>query len=361
MTTIAFFNNKGGVGKTSLVYHLAWMLPELGQRVIAADLDPQANLTGMFLEEARLERLWSNGSAGTIDDSVAPLFEGTGDIVDSPKIDGIGEKIGLLTGGLALSRREDELSTQWPKCLDGDQRAFRVMTAFARLIARAGTQFGADLALLDVGPNLGAINRAALIASDYVVIPLAPDLFSLQGLRNVGPTLKDWRRAWRERVDRRPEKLDVELRAVNMKPLGYVIMRHSVRLTRPVQAYGRWINRIPSEYAKAVAEGNLTPTPESPDPNCLAHLKDYRSLMPMAQEANRPMFLLKPAHGAIGSHQQAVQDCYMDFKSLAGKLLGRLAQSRSTPVAPSDSADATTGARSSRGAGIHDPARPYTA
>ena len=52
MTTVAFFNNKGGVGKTSLVYHLAWMLDELGQHVIAADLDPQANLTGMFLDEA---------------------------------------------------------------------------------------------------------------------------------------------------------------------------------------------------------------------------------------------------------------------------------------------------------------------
>ena len=40
MTTIAFFNNKGGVGKTSLVYHVAWMLAEHGVRVVAADLDP---------------------------------------------------------------------------------------------------------------------------------------------------------------------------------------------------------------------------------------------------------------------------------------------------------------------------------
>ena len=45
MTTIAFFNNKGGVGKTSLVYHLALMYAEIGVSVVAADLDPQANLT----------------------------------------------------------------------------------------------------------------------------------------------------------------------------------------------------------------------------------------------------------------------------------------------------------------------------
>jgi Mrp family chromosome partitioning ATPase len=41
-TIVAFFNNKGGVGKTSLVYHLAWMYSDLGFRVVAADLDPQA-------------------------------------------------------------------------------------------------------------------------------------------------------------------------------------------------------------------------------------------------------------------------------------------------------------------------------
>ena len=325
MTTVAFFNNKGGVGKTSLVYHLAWMLRELGWRVIAADLDPQANLTGMFLDETGLEHLWRNGNEGTIDEGVAPLFEGTGDIVESPKIEVIGEKIGLLMGDLALSRREDELSTQWSKCLDGDRRAFRVTTAFARLIARAGKRFGAELALLDVGPNLGAINRAALVASDCVVIPLAPDLFSLQGLRNVGPTLREWHRAWQERAQRKPEALDIELPSGNMSPVGYVIMRHSIRLSRPVQVYGRWIDKMPSEYANAVTKADPLPLPGGQDPNCLAHLKDYRSLMPMAQEANRPMFLLKPAHGAIGAHQQAVRDCYTDFRNLAGELLGRLA------------------------------------
>lgn len=57
---LTFFNNKGGVGKTSLVYHLAWMLSDIGYRVLACDLDPQANLTAAFLNEDRLEELWEN-------------------------------------------------------------------------------------------------------------------------------------------------------------------------------------------------------------------------------------------------------------------------------------------------------------
>jgi chromosome partitioning protein len=55
MRTVTFFNNKGGVGKTTTVYHVAWMLSELGIKTIAIDLDPQSNLTSMFLNDERLE------------------------------------------------------------------------------------------------------------------------------------------------------------------------------------------------------------------------------------------------------------------------------------------------------------------
>lgn len=343
MKTIAFFNNKGGVGKTSLVYHLAWMLGDLGYRVLAADLDPQANLSGMFLDEDRLEELWQGREGRTIDGDIAPLFEGIGDIAarphietmekriapedapdieTNPHIETIGERIGLLAGDLALSKREDELSTEWPKCVDSQPRSFRVITAFSRLIQHAGS-FRADVALIDVGPNLGAINRAALIASDHVVIPLAPDLFSLQGLRNVGPALKAWREGWRERCGKKPGGLDIELPSGNMQPAGYVIMRHSVRLSRPVQAYDRWIRKAPSTYMECVLEEQQTcgGNGATDDEHCLAHLKDYRSLMPMAQEARKPMFMLKPADGAIGAHQAAVTGCYNDFKALAKKTI----------------------------------------
>ena len=57
---ITFFNNKGGVGKTSLVYHLAWMFADIKLRVIAADLDPQGNLTSAFLDNERLEQVLLN-------------------------------------------------------------------------------------------------------------------------------------------------------------------------------------------------------------------------------------------------------------------------------------------------------------
>ena len=315
MKTIGFFNNKGGVGKTSLVYHVAWMLSELGVRVVAADFDPQANLTSIFVDEDRLEAIWAQPTRPTIYGAVSPQFRGVGD-VQPPHVERIDDRIGLLVGDLELSRFEDDLSQNWPKCADGDERAFRVTSALARAMTMAAEQHGADVALLDVGPNLGALNRAALLACDHVVVPLGADLFSLQGLRNMGPTLRDWRRLWTERLARNPDPA-LALPAGRLRPIGYVVMRHSVRAGRPARAFGRWMGRIPGQYREWVLDlppdGGSDP---SVDPNCLAQLKDYRSLTPMAQEARKPMFFLKPADGAFGGHQAAVVECYHDFKRL---------------------------------------------
>ena len=171
--------------------------------------------------------------------------------------------------------------------------------------------------LVDLGPNLGSINRAALIAADYVVIPLAPDLFSLQGLRNLGPAFEKWRREWKDRLDRKPP-MDIELPRGRMQPIGYVVHQHSVRSDRPVKAYEKWINRIPADYRKYVlSETSPGKFSIQDDPHKLALLKHYRSLMPMAQEARKPMFHLKPADGAIGAHFQSAQEAYRDFKTLA--------------------------------------------
>ncbi len=320
MKTLAFFNNKGGVGKTSLVYHLSWMLAHRGLPTLAVDLDPQANLTAMFLEEDRLEALWDDGGRETLYHSLQPLMARTGDITE-PHVETIADRLGLIPGNLALSRFEDLLSENWPKCLDGQEAAFRVLTAFHRLIIDAAQRMGAELVLIDVGPNLGAINRSALIAAQQVVLPLAPDLFSLQGLKNLGPTLRDWRKGWEKRLGELPRDAGFSAPAGRMAPAGYVVMQHGIRDSRPVKAYQRWMNRIPGVYRDAVlGEAAASPPAVEQDPYNLALLKHYRSLMPMAMDARKPMFFLKPADGAIGAHVDAVRSCFDDFLVLARKI-----------------------------------------
>ena len=323
MKCITVFNNKGGVGKTSLVYHLAWMYDDLDYNVLVADLDPQANLTSMFMDDDELEELWTRvGARGTIYGALQPLLEGTGDVTMPHVVEPV-TGIGLVAGDMLLSGAEDELSSQWPDCLDGRPRAFRVLSALWRVMRMAADAIEADLILVDVGPNLGALNRAALVTANHVVVPLAPDLYSIQGLRNLGPTLRRWRREWSDRVQRNPV-VDLDLPGGEMTPIGYVVMQHAVRLNRPVKAYERWMDQIPNAYSNFVLDE--TP-PYMPiidlDSNCLATLKHFRSLMPLAQEARKPMFALRPADGAIGGHANAVHDCYRDFRALAREIAQR--------------------------------------
>lgn len=322
MTTqfIAFFNNKGGVGKTSLVYHLAWMMAGKGLTVIAADLDPQANLTSHFLDEDVLESQWEGPPEKhrTIYGSLSPLTRGLGDVAPPP-LATVLDRLHLVPGDLALSSFEGELSSEWPRCLDGHERSFRVISAFWRLLDSAANDRGADVVLIDVGPNLGAINRAALIAADHVVIPLAPDLFSVQGLQNLGPTLRTWRSEWRQRRQRNPST-DLRLPHGEMQPTGYVLLQHGIRAGQPTRAYQRWMDRIPSVYRTSVLKEAEDAPPFSADPYCLGQIKHYRSLMPMSYEARKPVFALKPADGAFGGHQAAVAAARDDFSVLADRI-----------------------------------------
>lgn len=332
---LTFFNNKGGVGKTTLVYHIAWMLAEMGQKVLTVDLDPQANLTAAFLDEEALADLWNGApeNADTIYKCVQPLLE-MGDIRTPVPLE-ISPHIRLIAGDLALAGFEDELSSQWPASMADSnlRRPFRILTAFWQVAQKAAAQHQADIILVDVGPNLGAINRSAIIGSDAIVIPLAADLFSLQGLRNLGPALRSWRSLWKKRVENWRDP-SFELPAGRMEPLGYLAQQAGMRLSRPVHAYTRWINRMPEEYQTSIldtkSKGQIS---VESDPNCLGVLKHYHSLLPMAQEARKPMFRLKAADGAIGAHASSVQDAYEHFKTLATKIQKRIARMLPSPTA----------------------------
>jgi chromosome partitioning protein len=317
-SVLTFFNNKGGVGKTSLVYHLAWMYAGLGLKVLVVDLDPQANLTAAFLDEDQLAALWSDEvGVSTIFRSVQPLL----DAADFAPVayQQLSPTLALIPGDLGLSGFEDELSSMWSAALDdrNQSRPFRILSAFWRSAQDAARRFGADLIMFDVGPNLGALNRAALLASNHVVVPLGADLFSLQGLRNLGPALRRWRTDWeKRRTGWKNPAFDIPVG--DMNPVGYIAMRHGVRLTRPVKAYTRWLDQVPAQFRTYVlGESAENSPPIEHDPYCLSMLKNYNSLMPLAQEARKPIFLLRSSDGAIGAHAKATERARDDFAELA--------------------------------------------
>lgn len=328
---IAFFNNKGGVGKTTLVYHLAWMCAQLGMTVLAADLDPQANLTDVCLTDDVQDALGNLDEPATIYAAVSPLILGTGDVRQDVVLQQLNDTDGtgglyLLPGDLALSRFEQQLSDEWAGARNGEVRALRVTSAIWRVLQHAARRISAQIILVDMGPNLGAINRTILISSDHIVIPMTPDRYALQGLKNLGDTLVDWRQSWDDAKRRKKPEVDFDLPVGIMQPLGYIVIQHSERQRRgdgktyPVGAYRKWIDRIPADYAHHV----LVDQESDGARHQIGLIKHYQSLMAMSQESRKPIFHLRPADGAIGGHVNRVREAEANFRDVAISILDKI-------------------------------------
>jgi chromosome partitioning protein len=182
MKIISFFNHKGGVGKTTLVYNIGVALAKT-KRVLFIDADAQANLTSAALSVNQVESLFNSG--GTIYSCLRPVVEGSGSLKVIRPVQ-IRDAAWILPGDIRLSEYEEFAPTGWTEALAGQPRGFQVSTAIYRLIRSIASQVSADYVFVDLGPNVGALNRNVIIGSTGFVVPLAPDLFSLTALPSVG-------------------------------------------------------------------------------------------------------------------------------------------------------------------------------
>ena len=162
-----------------------------------------------------------------------------------------------------------------------------------------------------------------MIASDYVIIPLVPDLFSLQGLANVGRFLHNWRKDWKNSLQRAEAK-STDYPSGDMQPIGYIILQHRERQSRLVVSHQRWADKIPTTYAKhLMMQANGHHDPDN-DPNPIATVRNHHSLMALSHEARKPVFELKPADGAIGSHNRVVVEAEGTYYDLSDVIANRI-------------------------------------
>jgi chromosome partitioning protein len=300
---LTLFNPRGGSGKTFLTYHLAWMFAELGLRVLAVDLNPDADLTMAFLGEERLFELWMGEQT-----SVTELFEALG--LDAPEIplpgiEEVGEGVGLLPATPDLQLWEDEFVRGWA-------HSGSFSANLSRLLQAAAEAHSADLVLLDLASNLGAVTHTALRATDFLVLPLRGDVFSVHSLISAASILRSWRQQLAG--DPSTEK--------RMEPAGYIVLQDlhfnlQVGETNSLPV----LQRI---YYESLLGTATEASPPGEDPLCLGILPDFQGLVSMAQEARKPIFYLKPADGAGGSHLKAAHMAHGLFKQLARRLAGRV-------------------------------------
>lgn len=216
--TITVFNNKGGVGKTTLTFHLAHALAELGHKVLAVDLDPQCNLSIFSLSLEQIQEIWAEEEAfvnepgfqaakAQIDTAqfrklcanprsvhflLKPTEEGIGDLDHYPPPIALLENLHIIPGRLTLHMFEEALARRWSEAFVGQPLALRTLSEIRRLIHIYAETYGYDYAIIDTSPSLGQLNKTILTTVDAFLIPCGPDLFSVYGIQNIGNSLARW-------------------------------------------------------------------------------------------------------------------------------------------------------------------------
>lgn len=175
---ISFLNQKGGVGKTTMAYNVAFALANRGQKVLAIDLDPQSNLSMLFdYEENKGEETNPNIFQLLINSirELKPLHSAAAvfDIIDSK------DGVDFIPAGQELSGFELSVAgISTPRQL--------IMKNF---LEKSGIMSEYDAIIIDCPPTLGLLVVNSLCASHGVMVPFRPDDFSRKGLEHLDEVL----------------------------------------------------------------------------------------------------------------------------------------------------------------------------
>ena len=195
-TTLCFINQKGGVGKTTTCFHLAGAFASVGLRVLVVDIDPQGSISKAFLGPEVTEQLPLEATIGLLFDDER-FFADRSLLVQPTDFD----KMCLCSANSTLARFNDSNPDRWEMW----------QHCVSEFLGEYGQGF--DLILIDCPPNLYLCSWSAMVASDYVLIPVPPEDFGTQGLNSV-----------HQAVD------EVRMLNPSLRRLGHIVTRRDSRL-----------------------------------------------------------------------------------------------------------------------------------
>ncbi len=319
MKIIALFNNKGGVGKSTLAFHLGYALNELGYKTLLVDLDPQCNLTINGIDEEELHEIWktedpyiddfdnAKKTAGNFDEIIKqprsihfllkPVEDGISDIATLPPVRKLSEKLDLLPGRLSIHMYENKLAERWSGAYQGDNLSIRTITNIRNICQDYSKKNNYDYIIIDTSPSLGILNKTIISTVDGFIVPAQPDMFSLYGIRNIGNALDMWLKEFKiiyslistEKRKKFPEKF--------VQFIGYTIYN-----SRPYaglneynlsQAHYDYVKQIPSiikEYIKKENRENIPDEIISEPIGGIAVMHTHNTYPSMAQKYKCPIW-----------------------------------------------------------------------
>jgi chromosome partitioning protein len=202
---IAIFNQKGGIGKTTTAMNLGWALINEDKKVLMIDFDPQSSLTiSMHLEPKLMKTTMYDVLTGE-------------DITKAMLTDG--ENFYFLPNSVHLAALEDEL---------------RHKQALSKVLEPIRNGF--DYILIDCPPSLSNLSINALVASDYIIIPMQTDYLCWCGYELL---LESYESA---------KKINPKLEVMGILPTMHRNTRHSKEMLSVIQNTGKAFKTVIGDY-----------------------------------------------------------------------------------------------------------------
>jgi cellulose biosynthesis protein BcsQ len=305
---ISLFNHKGGVSKTTTAFNLGWMLATKGKRVLLADCDPQCNLTGMvlgFKGTDDFSAIYTSGGVKNIRDGLAPAFESRPAPIQPVACEVITGQpnMHLIPGHIGLA--EYEVTLGIAQELSGSLVTLQNLPgSLHHLFHLTAKQYNSDFIIVDMSPSLGPINQNLLMTSEYFLVPMAPDYFSVMATDSLASVLPKWK-AWASQAQSLSvlQKATYPFPSIQPKFLGTVIQKYRIREgTTPSSAFQRWINEIQEgvkqKLIPALSRSDMLLPKEAyesidlKDGMPLLQMSDFNSLIALSQEHKVPVFAL---------------------------------------------------------------------
>lgn len=291
---LTIFNHKGGVGKTTLTVNVAAALAQKGKKVLLVDSDPQCNLTAYLLDDNYVDDLLTNSDSEegkTIWSALKPILNGTGNFKNvEPNELGI-KNLYLIPGDIRLSEFEEFLGDAWTDCLKRRLAAIHATGSISSYVNSLVNNNSFDYIFYDTGPNIGPLNRVLLLDTDYFMVPVACDLFSVRALSTLGQALKTWLIDWGTIVSLAPD--GAYLLEGTPKFLGYIPQQFKVygqEMSKKPSQYLRKIDRkIYSDLISVLKDINENLVPEQATNTKIGEVKEFGQIIELAQEQGVPL------------------------------------------------------------------------